>query len=90
LKGVGPWPVLNFSEKKVTAQVSSPFVGLVRVERLQHSETVMEWPSLTWKKQIPRGVMSKKKEINHEGTKPRNCLEGTIFVLSFVPLCLRG
>jgi hypothetical protein len=39
--------------------------------RLQQSETMQEWPSLTWKQQRPHGVVTRKKGFNHEGTKPR-------------------
>jgi hypothetical protein len=46
-------------------------MGRVRVGRLQQCETMKEWPSLTWQKQLPHVLVTRKKAINHEGTKPR-------------------
>jgi hypothetical protein len=44
-----------------------------------------EWPSLTWKKQLPNGLATRKKAINHEGTKPRRKARRCSLRDNFVP-----
>jgi hypothetical protein len=82
--------LLLSSEKRVTYPGLFPLVEGYGWGRLQQCETMKEWPSLTWKKQPPHGLVTRKKAINHDGTKPRRKARRHLLRGNFVPLCLRG